>query len=113
MNIHLLNDLGVYKASLKAKFYRDFGERVKDGDEHAIRARDLLERRGQLYTLEECYVLAGYLVSSHDVCVLDNPDDYSKVEYWTSQVNEAKCNQILDFLDKLKANKVILNTNLK
>ena len=88
--LHLLRDLGIYKANLKRKFYRDFGDRCKDRDEHALMARDLLEREGNMYTLDECRILAAYLESSHDGCVQDNPDDYSRVEVWQAEQNRLK-----------------------
>ena|SRR3990167_11108901 len=101
--IHLLNDLGIYKASLKRKLLRDFGDRFRDGDSHALQAYALLERNGQSYTPDECLILSCYLSSSHDGCVIDNPDEYSHVEVWQSERNERRVEEVTNRIAELSA----------
>lgn len=96
---HLLDDLGIYKSSLKRSFYNNYGDRLFSGGEpEAFKARDLLERRGQLYTLEEVEHLSGYLSSAHDNCVSDNPDDYSHVEVWAAERNIRNAEYVFEAL---------------
>lgn len=68
-HFHLLIDFGIYKSSLKRKFYNCFAART---DVEAMRARLLIERRGQMYTLDEIDILSGWIVSGNDDCVMYN-----------------------------------------
>lgn len=95
--IHLLNDLGIYKGSLKRTFELHYGERT--GEVEIDAARALLAERRQVYTLDECLELSCFLTSAHDQCVMDHPEDYSPVELWRAEQNERNSNAVDQFLN--------------
>lgn len=99
--VHLLDDIGIYKSSLKRSFYLWYGDRTNEPD--CGRAAELLERRGQLYTLDEVELLACYLTSSHDACVTDNPDDYSRIEVWRAEQNERNAEYVHACMQAIRA----------
>jgi hypothetical protein len=64
-------------------------------------AKDLLDRRGSAYTLAECRTLVEHLgMSSHDECILDNPDDFTHLEIWRAKDNEKRYNRALRLLER-------------
>lgn len=71
---HLLNVFSIRKQRIK--------NCIPENDDDAAhqKARDLLARRGQRYTLDEIEHLFGYLWTSHHECVNANPDDYIALE---------------------------------
>ena len=95
--VHLLDDLGVYKATLKRNF--------ADNDRGAEfdRDRELLARRTQRYTLEEAEVLLGWCSTSHDDCVDENPEDYSPIEVYTARQKLLRRDDAVARLEALKA----------
>jgi len=82
--IHLKDDLGINKSAI-VKSYENDGEHLSP-KEHTERGfdeiRDLLNRRTQRYTVEECRELIGCYLSSHDYCVVDNSDDFTPIEVY-------------------------------
>lgn len=95
--VHLLDDLGVYKATLKRNF--------ADNDRGAEfdRDRELLARRTQRYTLEEAEVLLGWCSTAHDDCVDENPEDYSPIEVYTARQKLLRRDEAVARLEALKA----------
>ena len=90
MNYHIEEVLEISKASLLRKIDRDFTDRAD-----AKLAGDLLRRRGKYYTLEEIEYIAGYMVSGHDECVYDHPEDYSAVELYQVKQIHARYDRVL------------------
>ena len=84
---HLAHDFGISKATLKRKFTVWYGDRR---DEDSDRARSLLARHTQRYTLEEVELLAGYYLSAHDECVLDNSEEHTPLEVYNAEQAQAK-----------------------
>jgi hypothetical protein len=93
--IHLKDDLGINK-SVIVKSYENDGEHLSP-NEHTERGfdevRDLLNRRTQRYTVDECRVLVECYLSSHDFCVIDNHYDFPPIEVY-------QANQKWDRYDK-------------
>ena len=74
MKLHLKNDLGLNKTTIKKSYQSDASH--LPANEHRERGfdevKELLDKRTQFYTVEECKILAGIYLSSHDFCVVDN-----------------------------------------
>lgn len=102
--ISLLDDLGVYKSSLKKSY--DLHRR---GDpEQDAKVYPLLERRGDKYTLDEARTLVEIcMYFAHHVCVIENPDDFSRIEVWHAQQVENKYEKVEAMLDKLEKAKAV------
>jgi hypothetical protein len=79
LRVHIENVLETSKVSLKRKIHTWF-----DSDE-ATKAEELLARRGNHYTVEELVFLHGFQLSGHDVCVLDNQEDYTALEIYNAE----------------------------
>jgi hypothetical protein len=101
--IHLKNDLGINKVAIW-KSYEVDGSHLRDV-EHTERGfdevRDLLNRRTQRYTVEECRELIGCYLSSHDYCVIDNSDDFTPLEVYHANEKYKRYEMVLDKLKKL------------
>lgn len=96
MNKHHIEEvLEISKASLLKKIDREYDR------EEATRAGDLLRRRGKYYTLAEIEFIAGFMVSSHDACVFDNPEDYSALEVYQAKQIHARYDRVLEKLEAM------------
>lgn len=79
LRVNIENVLETSKISLKRKIHTWF-----DSDE-ATKAEELLARRGSNYTIEELKFLHGFQLSGHDVCVMDNQEDYTALEVYQAE----------------------------
>jgi hypothetical protein len=84
--LHIYNDLGIYKNAIKKEIneYLDMigGE---EADERGLtEAAELINKRTQLYTPQEAECLIAWYVSSHDECVVDNPEDFHPLQIHTA-----------------------------
>lgn len=99
--IHLKNDLGINKSAIW-KSYEEDGSHLPE-NEHTERGfdklKELLDRRTQKYTKEECKILLGGYLTSHDYCVTDNYDEFSLLQVY--QANQ-KYDRHEKALNKLK-----------
>jgi hypothetical protein len=99
---HLKDDLGINKSAVR-KSYEDDAEHLPV-NEHTERGydiiRDLLNRRTQRYTKEECRELVGCYLSSHDYCVIDNHYDFPPIEVYQA---EQKWKRYESAMGKLKS----------
>jgi len=93
---HLLDDFGVYKATIKRNFHDN--DRGPEHDE----TRRLLARRTQRYTLPELEVLFGWLWTSHDECVVEHDDECSQIEAYTAAQKIARGEAAIAHLEALK-----------
>ena len=106
--IHLKNDLGINKSTIR-KSYENDGEHLPP-NEHTERGfdvvRDLLNRRTQRYSVDECVTLVETYMSSHDHCVLDNYYDFSSIEVYQANEKLQRYNKamflLLDYLELSK-----------
>jgi hypothetical protein len=73
---HALSTFGLVKQTLKRIINR--GDIANE--EYADACEKLLARRGEQYTLDEIAYLNDLTYRAHHDCVLDNPDDYSRLE---------------------------------
>lgn len=101
--IHLKNDLGINKVAIWKSYDAD-GSHLRDV-EHTERGFDelksLLEKRTQKYTKDECKVLVGNYITSHDDCVMDNPDDFTPLEVYQANEKYNRYKSVLNKLNKL------------
>jgi hypothetical protein len=81
--------LEITKSGLRRKLDNFHNEKPE-----AKRAYELLERRGNEFTLEELQYLAMFLSSAHDSCVTENPEDFSRVEVWQSVKQEERADRV-------------------
>ena len=106
IKIHLKRDLGLNKSTIK-KSYLDDASHLP-ASEHKERGFDevknLLNRRTQLYTIEEVKVLTGCYLTSHDYCVVDNTGNGE-----FSPLQEYKANEKYDTM--LRAEKILVARN--
>lgn len=108
MKVHLKNDLGLNKATIRKSYEAD-GEYLRP-EEHTERGfdiiKELLDRRTQYYTLEEARELAGIYCSSHDHCVIDNTGfgDFSAVEEYVSNQKYDKMEAALRIIESKTKN---------
>jgi len=70
--------------------------------DHYQRGLALLKRRGLYYSLADLEDLACFMSTSHDDCVVENPEDFSPVEVYQSKRNLRAMNRALDKIAELK-----------
>ena len=93
---HLLNDLGVYKKTLRKNFEDN------DRSDEFNGVRELLDRRTQRYTVAELRELIAWCASAHDECVDACPEDYSPVEVYVSRAKIETFERATLILDSLE-----------
>ena len=84
--LHIYNDLGIYKNAIKQqiKDYLDMLS-IEEADERGLtQAAELINKRTQMYTPEEAGHLISWYVSSHDDCVVENPEDFHPLQVYTA-----------------------------
>jgi hypothetical protein len=94
---HLLNDIGMYKATVVRNF------RDNDRGPEYDHVRDLLAKRTQRYTIAELRELSGFFWTSHDECVCENDYDYSAVECYTASVKIKNGEAAVERIERLAA----------
>lgn len=90
--LHIYNDLGIYKNAIKQqiKDYLDMLS-IEEADERGLtEAAALINKRTQMYTPEEASRLISWYVSSHDECVIDNPEDFHPLQIHTATAKFAR-----------------------
>jgi len=101
--IHLKNDLGVNKSLIWSSYVND-GEHLPP-DEHTERGfdnlKELLEKKTQRYTKEECYGLVNSILSSSDWCVIDNHPDFTGLEVHRAYKKLETQNEALEILETI------------
>lgn len=104
--VHLKNDLGLNKATIKKVIYEAFGYLpAREFSERGFDvAKELIDRRTQLYTPEEAEELAHNYLSSHDHCVVDNTGfgEFSAVEEYQANEKYRRMDQALKKIERLK-----------
>jgi hypothetical protein len=100
---HLLLDLHVRKASLKRNFDSIYTTTDEARQVELEPVRALLAAPGQLYSLDEITQLFDWLWTSHDDCVIENPDDYTPLEVYTATQKIERGEAALARLESLKA----------
>jgi hypothetical protein len=84
--LHIYNDLGIYKNAIKQpiKYYLDILS-TEEADERGLtQAVELINKRTQMYTPEEASRLISWYVSSHDDCVVENPEDFHPLQVYNA-----------------------------
>ena len=101
--LHLKNDLGINKSAI-LKSYQEYGSHLNEV-EHKERGFDtlksLLDKRTQKYTKEECRVLVDGYLTSHDDCVMENPDDFTRLEVYQANEKYNRYEKAVNILNKL------------
>lgn len=105
--VHLLDDLGIHKQSIKRNL-KDLNNWISK-EEFTERGLDLpfewINRRTQVYPVSEAEILIAYYLTSHDECVLDNPDDFSPIQVYTAQSKENRHDKAVEIISRIKSNK--------
>lgn len=99
VQVHLKDDLGLDKGTLKKKARRDgiYGPRRYDD------VCDLLDRHTQTYTIEEARKIVNNVVStSHDLCVVENPRDFHRFAVAAAEKNIEKRDRLDTELIKMR-----------
>jgi len=84
--LHIYNDLGIYKNAIK-KEITEYLDMIggQEADERGLtQAAELINKRTQVYTPEEAECLIAWYISSHDECVVDNPEDFHPLQVYTA-----------------------------
>ena len=86
--LHLKNDLGINKSAIFKSYDQDgsYLSDVEQKERGFDKIKNLLDKRTQKYTKEECRILIDGYLTSHDDCVMDNSDDFTPLEVY--QANE-------------------------
>jgi hypothetical protein len=84
--LHIYNDLGIYKNAIKQqiKDYLDMLSTDEANERGLTQAAELINKRTQMYTPEEAGHLISWYVSSHDDCVVENPEDFHPLQVYTA-----------------------------
>ena len=100
--VHLKNDLDINKALVKKQVNELCSYLSKDEivERELDSLQELLNRRTQVYNLEEAKDIVCMYTSSSDLCVLDNHWDYSPLEVY--RANE-KYNRQCDAMDIIES----------
>lgn len=90
--LHIYNDLGIYKNAIKQqiKDYLDMLSIDEANERGLTEAAELINKRTQMYTLEEASRLISWYISSHDECVVDNPEDFHPLQIHTATAKLAR-----------------------
>lgn len=99
--VHLKEDLGVNKAWLKRKFAEWWGYRADDNP-NWLQAEQLLDRRGQTYTIDEAELLIDFIISPGDSAVIGYPEDFTNVEITATQKAHARYDSARAKLEEIK-----------
>jgi len=103
--VHLYNDLKIRKHAIKKEIteYLDMIGGSEEADERGLtQAAELINRRTQIYTPEEAECLIAWYTSSHDDCVLDNPEDFHPLQVHVAQEKMDRMESALKFINNLK-----------
>jgi hypothetical protein len=92
IKLHIYNDLGIYKNAIKQqiKDYLDMLSTDEANERGLTEAAELINKRTQMYTLEESNRLISWYISSHDECVVDNPEDFHPLQIHTATEKMAR-----------------------
>ena len=107
MKVHLYNDLKISKATVlrivkeSIDNFNSVDELMLDNPEIFV-VKELLERRGQSYTIQEALMILPYYITSHDECVYDNEEDFSSIEVYTVSQKIKRFDAAKTALDSLK-----------
>jgi len=84
--LHIYNDLGIYKNAIKKEIneYLDMLDIEEANERGLTEASELINKRTQMYTPQEAECLIAWYVSSHDECVVDNPEDFHPLQIHTA-----------------------------
>jgi hypothetical protein len=103
--VHLSDDLGINKQSIKRNL-KDLNDWIS-AQEFTERGMDLpfewINRRTQVYPVSEAEILIEYYITSHDECVMDNPEDFSSIEVYTSQAKENRLERARKIISEIKS----------
>lgn len=85
--LHILDDLGISKISIKKKIKEELKQMSMD---EAIEsglsiANELIDKHTWLYSIDECECLIAWYITSHDECVIDNQDEYNALQVYQSK----------------------------
>jgi hypothetical protein len=101
--VHLSNDLGINKQVIKRNL-KDLNDWMSPS-EFTERGLDLpfewINRRTQVYSVEEASILIEEYLTSHDECVMENPEDFSSIEVYTATAKENRLNKAIEILSKI------------
>lgn len=109
--LHILNDLGISKNSIKKKIleHMDYMGNSDEADDRGLTlANTLIHKRTQMYTTNECECLLSWYFTSHDECVIDNKEDYSPLEVYQSKQKMYRYDSAMEVIKSLNLN---LNLN--
>jgi hypothetical protein len=90
--LHIYNDLGIYKNAIKQqiKDYLDMLSTDEANERGLTEAAALINKRTQMYTSTEAECLISWYISSHDECVVDNPEDFHPLQIHTATAKIAR-----------------------
>jgi hypothetical protein len=101
--VHLSNDLGINKQLIKRNL-KDLNDWMSPS-EFTERGLDLpfewINRRTQVYSVEEASILIENYLTSHDECVMENPEDFSSIEVYTATAKDNRLNKAIEILSKI------------
>jgi len=101
--VHLSNDLGINKQLIKRNL-KDLNDWMSPS-EFTERELDLpfewINRRTQVYSVEEASILIENYLTSHDECVMENPEDFSSIEVYTATAKDNRLNKAIEILSKI------------